>query len=79
MFKNTVRAGKPTFDPSTMTLRFANLEMNKQERLVNGQQEKYPYETYDSPCVYSKWGSGVIETVNVILNFDGWGSVTYKN
>ena len=78
-FKAMVKAGKPEFDAGTMTLSYANLKMNRHTRLIDGIQVRFPYETYDSPCVFSKWGSGVIETDKVILEFNGWGSVTRKN
>ena len=78
-FKAMVKAGKPEFDAGTMTLSYANLKMNRHTRLIDGIQVRFPYETYDSPCVFSKWGSGVIETDKVILDFNGWGSVTRKN
>lgn len=77
-FKDMVRKGTPEFEPNTMTLRFANLEMNSAERKVDGCQAQYPFDTYDNPCFYSKWGSGVIETSAAILDFSGWGTVTYK-
>ncbi len=78
-FKAMVKAGKPEFDAGTMTLSYANLKMNRHTRLIDGIQVRFPYETYDSPCVFSEWGSGVIETDKVILDFNGWGSVTRKN
>ena len=77
-FKAMVKANKPEFDADTMTLSYANLKMNRHERFIDGEQVVFPYDTYDSPCVHSKWGSGVIETDKVILDFNGWGTVTYK-
>ena len=77
-FKAMVKANKPEFDAETMTLSYANLKMNRHQRFIDGKQVVFPYDTYDSPCVHSKWGSGVIETDKVILDFNGWGTVTYK-
>lgn len=78
-FKEMVKAGNPQFDPETMTLSYGNLKMNRRERFIDGEKVVFPYETYDSPCVYSKWGSGVIETATAVIDFSDWGSVTYKN
>ena len=77
-FQEMVRAGHPRLDPDTMTLTYSNLMMNRKEWRVNGETVRFPYETYDSPCVFSRWGSGVIETAEVILDFDGWGRVIRK-
>ena len=77
-FKLVVKENNPQFDAETMTLSYASLKMNRKERFINGKQVVFPYETYDSPCVFSKWGSGIIETESVILDFSEWGIVTYK-
>lgn len=77
-FKTMVKANNPQFDPKTMTLTYGNLKMNKTERLIDGKQAAFPYDTYDNPCVFSKWGSGVIETDKVIIDFNEWGKVIYK-
>ena len=77
-FKAMVKKNQPQFDAETMTLSYANLKMNRRERWIDGKQVVFPYETYDSPCVFSKWGSGIIETKKVVLDFNEWGSVTYK-
>lgn len=77
-FKEMVINNKPLFDIDTMTLSYGNMKMNKMKRLIDGKQVVFPYDTYDSPCVYSKWGSGIIETSKVILDFNGWGSIIYK-
>lgn len=77
-FQDLVRAGKPTFCKDTMTLSFGKLKMNRRERWADGKKEVFPYDTYDSPCVFSKWGSGVIETRKAVLDFDGWGEVRRK-
>ena len=78
-FKRTVRAGNPVLDEKTMTLQYADLKMNRETREIAGKTVQFPYDTYDSPCVKSKWGSGVIETPTAILDFADWGTVTYKN
>lgn len=77
-FKQAAKAGNPAFDKETMTLSYANLKMTPSARFIDGAEQVFPYETYDNPCVYSKHGSGVIETDMVVLDFNGWGSITYK-
>ena len=72
------KANKPEFDAESMTLTYGNLKMNRKERFIDGKRVEFPYETYDSPMMYSKHGSGIIETDKVILDFNGWGSVIYK-
>ena len=72
-----VRTNQPAFDRESMTLTYGNLKMNHRGRWIDGQKVPFPYETYDSPCVFSKWGSGVITTNMVQLDFSGWGSVIY--
>ena len=78
VFKETAKANRPEFDPGTMTLSYSNLKMNRTERLVDGRQEVFPYDTYDSPCMHSAFGSGIIETERVSMDFNGWGKVVYK-
>lgn len=77
-FKAMFKANKPEFDAESMTLTYGNLKMNRKERFIDGKRVEFPYETYDSPMMYSKHGSGIIETDKVILDFNGWGSVIYK-
>lgn len=77
-FRRMVREKNPVFDPESMTLSYGNLKMDRRSRLVDGRQVIFPYETYDSPCVFSRWGSGVIETDLVRLDFEGWGKITKK-
>ena len=77
-FQEMVKRGNPKFDKDTMTLSYANMNMNKQKRLIDGELIKFPYNTYDSPLVFSKYGSGIIETPMAILNFSDWGSVTKR-
>lgn len=77
-FKQMVYAGDPVLDAQTMTLRYANLEMNQKTRKIDGTAVQFPYDTYSSPCMRSKWGSGVIELPTAILDFSGWGTVTHK-
>lgn len=76
-FQVMVRTNQPAFDRESMTLTYGNLKMNHRGRWIDGQKVPFPYETYDSPCVFSKWGSGVITTNMVQLDFSGWGSVIY--
>ncbi len=78
VFKETAKANRPEFDPGTMTLSYSNLKMNRTERLVDGRQEVFPYDTYDSLCMHSAFGSGIIETERVSMDFNGWGKVVYK-
>ena len=77
-FKAMVKKANPIFEEETMALSYANLRMNRDKRWIDGHEVVFPYETYDSPLVYSKWGSGIIETPMVILNFEDWGTITYK-
>ena len=77
-FKAMVKANAPALDKATMTLTYGNLKMNRNERFMDDEKVVFPYDTYDSPCVYSKHGSGIVETARVVLDFDGWGTVTYK-
>lgn len=77
-FRELVRSGKPFLDTGTMTLRYGDLEMSPGGRKIGGAPVRFPYDTYDSPCVHSKWGSGIIETPMAVLDFADWGSVTYK-
>lgn len=76
--KQAAKAGNPAFDKEAMTLSYANLKMTSSARFIDGAEQVFPYEIYDNPCVYSKHGSGVIETDMVVLDFNGWGSITYK-
>lgn len=77
-FKKLAKANKPEFDPRTMTLSYSNLKMNRTGRWIDGRQVAFPYDTYDSPCMHSAFGSGIIETDKVIMDFSGWGTVSYK-
>lgn len=77
-FKEMAKAGRPEFDSKSMTLSYSNLKMNRTERLIDGKQEAFPYDTYDSPCMYSAFGSGIIETDKVIMDFNEWGTIRYK-
>ena len=78
-FKKAAQAGHPTFDKESMRLVYENIEMTPDERVVGGIKMVFPYETYDSPCVFSKHGSGVIETRLAVLDFIGWGKIIYNN
>lgn len=60
------------------TIKFSNLRMNRNERFLDNEKVVFPYDTYDSPCVYSKHGSGIVETAKAVLDFNGWGTVTIK-
>lgn len=77
-FKTMVKANNPVFDAATMTLTYDNLKMNRGERFIDNKLVQFPYETFDSPMMYSKYGSGIIETAKVVLDFNGWGTVTYE-
>lgn len=77
-FKEIAREGHPCLDKESMTLSYKNLKMTPDARYIDEEKQLFPYDTYDSPCVYSKHGSGIIETPRAILNFDGWGTVIEK-
>lgn len=78
VFKETLRQQEPVFNIDSMELRFGELFMSKSRRSFRGEQEALPYPNYGSPMIRSGLGSGVIETDKVVLDFEGWGTVTYK-
>ena len=77
-FQEMAKANRPEFDPEAMTLSYSNLKMSPRDRMIDGVRVVFPYDTYDSPCMHSAFGSGVIETGQVIMDFNGWGTVTCK-
>lgn len=78
IFKACVRKHPPVFLPAEMKMQFSSLAMTRDQRYINGEKVVFPYDTFDNPMFASKWGSGRIQTERVILDFEGWGSVSRR-
>ena len=57
-----IKALPVVFDRTAREVRFDGIRLARNASFVNGEQNIFPYgATYDSPIMYSEWGSGKIE------------------
>jgi hypothetical protein len=61
-FADYIKALPVVFDREKREVTFDGIHLTRNSNFVNGQKNLYPYPaTYDSPIMYSEWGSGRIE------------------
>ena len=61
-FIGYIKALPVVFDRDAREVFFDGIHLTRNASFVNGKQNIFPYPaTYDSPIMYSEWGSGIIE------------------
>ena len=63
-FTSYIKSLPVIFDREKREVTFDGIRLTRNENFVDGKQNIYPYSaTYDSPIMYSEWGSGKIEII----------------
>lgn len=70
-FIANIKANPVKFDKDTMTVEYKHISMNRNERFINGDKVKFPYNTYHNDVVLEEFASGVINiNGRVVVDFN---------
>lgn len=59
-FTQAIKAQPIEFDKDTMTVTYKNMKLTPSERYIDGKKVEFPYNTYENPVVFEKFGSGKV-------------------